>query len=166
MSDSQIQFELEPARQRQPNKRGMCVLVVEDDDADAYLIERALLGNPDVDGVVRATDGVEALRLVETGAIEPDIAFIDLSMPRKDGFHLLAELAVSGQPRFPMVVLTSSAVPRDAVRSRFRGATRVLSKPDTLEDLERVLSATITAAYSGVTLPRRHRAAPKQPAGA
>jgi len=137
----------------------MCVLVVEDDDADAYLIESALSGNPDVGGVVRAVDGEQALNLVETGAVEPDIAFIDLGMPRIDGLHLLAEFA-GRRPCFPMVVLTSSVLQRNAMRSRFRGATRVLTKPDTFEELEAILSATIASARSGVTLPPRRRTTP------
>ena len=162
MSQTQIQAESVPSLQFLPNKRGMSVLIVEDDEADAYLIARALAANPEVATIMRAIDGVEALALVDTGALEPDIAFIDLSMPRKDGLHLLADFTARRQPCFPMVVLTSSPVARDAVRSRFRGAVRVLVKPDSLEDLESVLAATITSVQSGVTLPPRHRETPNR----
>ena len=47
---------------------GLCILAVEDDEADAYLICRALADNPVVGEVVHARDGVEALALVESGA--------------------------------------------------------------------------------------------------
>jgi len=157
MNAELAQSELDQNGQPQVHERGVCVLIVEDDDGDAYLIEKALLANPNVNGIIRATDGVEALFLVDVGAIQPDVALIDLHMPRKNGFQLLADFAARREPCFPMVVLTSSTAPTDAMRSRLRGATRVLTKPDSVEDLESVLSAAITSACTGVTLPSRTR---------
>ena len=43
------------------------VLVVEDDEADAYLIRTALRRNPKISRVVFAGDGFEALHIVEAG---------------------------------------------------------------------------------------------------
>ncbi|HKT54081.1 MAG TPA: response regulator [Caulobacteraceae bacterium] len=123
----------------------LCILVVEDDAADAYLISRVLERQPGVAKVIRACDGVEALDLVESGRANPDLAFIDLHMPRKNGFNLLAAFGGRTELNFPMVVLTSSTAPTDAIRSRLRGAIRVVTKPDTVEELETVLRATITA---------------------
>jgi CheY-like chemotaxis protein len=124
---------------------GLCVLVVEDDEADAYLISRALERQPRVAQVIRAWDGAEALELVEQGKVDPDLAFIDLHMPRKNGFNLLAAIAAGSAPRFPMVVLTSSTAPTDAMRSRLRGAVRVVTKPDTLQAMEVELGRAIAA---------------------
>jgi CheY-like chemotaxis protein len=125
--------------------RGLCALVVEDDEADAYLISRALGDNPAVETVVRARDGVEALAMVERGDVKPDVAFIDLHMPRMDGFDLLVAFAMCATPRFPMVVLTSSAAPNDAIRSRLRRAMRVVTKPDNVADLHEALATAVDA---------------------
>jgi CheY-like chemotaxis protein len=159
MNAEPVQTEMNLDSPPQVHEKGVCVLVVEDDDGDAYLIERALMANPNITGIIRATDGVEALLLVDVGAIRPDVALIDLHMPRKNGFQLLADLAARREPCFPMVVLTSSTAPTDAMRSRLRGAARVLTKPDSVEELESVLSAAITSACTGVTLPSRSRGA-------
>ena len=43
-----------------------------------------------------------------------------------------------------------------------RGATRVLTKPDTVEDMEALLSAAITSACTGITLPARGGKASKR----
>jgi CheY-like chemotaxis protein len=132
----------------QPNmtpRRGLTVLVAEDDDADAYLIRRALSRLANVGTIVQAPDGAEALRMVEAREVEPDIAFIDLHMPRKNGFNLLAALAAGDAPRFPMIVLTSSTAPNDAMRSRLRGAVRVVTKPDTEQAMEAELARAIAA---------------------
>jgi CheY-like chemotaxis protein len=123
----------------------LCLLVVEDDEADAYLIGRTLSDNPVVGQVVHARDGAEALAMVETGQVAPDLAFIDLHMPRMNGFDLLVAFAERSEPKFPMVVLTSSAAPNDAIRSRLRSAVRVITKPDTVTELYAVLQTAIEA---------------------
>ncbi|MBV9993895.1 MAG: response regulator [Caulobacteraceae bacterium] len=125
---------------------GLCLLIVEDDDADAYLITHAVAGHPAVARVVRARDGVEAMETIETGEIAPDMAFVDLQMPRKNGFNLLTALAQRPGPGFPIIVLTSSSSPLDAQRSRLRLAAGVITKPDTTTLLEEVLTAAIDAA--------------------
>jgi CheY-like chemotaxis protein len=129
-----------------PNRpEGLCVLLAEDDEGDAYLIGRALADNRGVGRVVRAKDGVEALTMIERGEVAPDVAFIDLQMPLMNGFDLLVALTESARGAFPMVVLTSSAARNDAIKSRLRNATRVVSKPDTVTELFAVLAAAIEA---------------------
>ena len=120
------------------------VLLVEDDDADAYLVHRALQRNPRVQNIVRARDGVEALELLEEGGLRPDLAIIDLRMPRKDGFALLREIDQREDVDFPSIVLTSSRAGADNYRSYKRGARMVLCKPHTAEKLATVLNGAIT----------------------
>jgi CheY-like chemotaxis protein len=125
------------------NADGLQVLIVEDDAADAYLIKCALANNPRIGSITRVTDGIQALRAIEEGDATPDVAIIDLQMPRMDGFRLLVELACRKQHNFPKFVLTSSMARTDLVRSRLRGADRVLTKPDTLKELEVMLTHAI-----------------------
>ncbi|MDB5426618.1 MAG: response regulator receiver protein [Phenylobacterium sp.] len=144
--------DLAPVREtHQP--RGLCVLIVEDDEADAYLIGRALEDNPAVETVVRARDGVEALGMIALGEVAPDMAFIDLHMPRMDGFGLLTALASRPTPSFPTAVLTSSAAPNDAIRSRLRSATRVVTKPDNVTELYAALATALDALCPARTRP-------------
>ena len=117
----------------------LCVLVVEDSEADAYLIHRALFNHPSVGKVVHAHDGLEAQEMIERGEVHPDLAFIDLQMPRLNGFELLIALASGERCDFPMVVLTSSSLEADRLRSRIRGAVRVITKPNSVEQLGAML---------------------------
>lgn len=111
------------------------VLVVEDDEADAFLIRSALRNIPRVSRVVLAEDGVEALEWIDSGLINPDVAIIDLHMPRKNGFSLLVELSCRAKANITTIVLTSSKASADAARSKLRGADCFLTKPDTIEEL-------------------------------
>ncbi|MDB5470525.1 MAG: sensor signal transduction histidine kinase [Caulobacter sp.] len=122
---------------------GLCMLVVEDNEADAYLIQRVLSRHPMVGRVVRAIDGGMAEEMIARGEVTPNLAFIDLYMPRKNGFDLLMALAGRAERGFTMVVLTSSNLPTDGLRSRLRGAAQVIVKPDTVEQLEAVLTGAI-----------------------
>ena len=123
---------------------GLHVLLVEDDEADAYLIRRALAKNPWVADVVIAEDGVEALELIESWSGAPDLAIVDLHMPRKDGFTLLRDFASRKSDPFPSVVLTSSKAGADAFRSKKRGAMEFLTKPNTVEKLTMALDQVIS----------------------
>jgi CheY-like chemotaxis protein len=125
------------------NLDGLQVLLVEDDAADAYLIKCALSKSPRVGSIVSASDGVSALRAIEQGGAFPDLAIIDLQMPRMDGFRFLVELGCRPQYRFPKFVLTSSTSRSDLLRSRLRRADRIMHKPDTLQQLEVLLSNAI-----------------------
>ncbi len=126
---------------------GLHVLLVEDDEADAYLIRRALAKNPAVAEVVLAEDGVEALELIDRRHISPDLAIVDLRMPRKDGLTLLKDLSMRSAAQFPAVVLSSSKSRRDAIRATDRGAVRFVTKPKTEADLSDVLDRIIHDVY-------------------
>ena len=123
---------------------GLTILVAEDNEADAHLISHALSAMSTVGRVVCVRDGVEALATLTRDALMPDMAFIDLRMPRMDGFDLMSALAARPQWTFPMV-LTSSMAARDAARSRLHSAVRVVTKPDSALELRAVLVAAINA---------------------
>ena len=122
---------------------GLRVLVVEDDEADAWLLGRVLLNDPRIGEVVHTRDGVEALEAIEGGGFAPDLAIVDLQMPKKNGFSLLLDLAARDATPFPVIVLTSSRHGADALRARKRGAERFITKPNTLEKLAEVLEPVI-----------------------
>ena len=123
--------------------KGLCVLLLEDDDADAYLTSRALLSLPRVTDVVRARDGQEAVAMLKTSRVVPDIAFIDLQMPTMDGMQFLTACMNENLAKVPLVVLTSSSDWKDALRSRVHGALLVITKPERPSDLVQALSDAI-----------------------
>ena len=122
---------------------GLQVLLVEDDRADAYLIRRALAKNTRVGEVILAEDGVEALEMCDNSRFVPDLAIVDLHMPRKDGLALLRDFATRGRSKFPSVVLTSSRATKDALRAAKLGAAEFITKPKTESELAAMLDRVI-----------------------
>ena len=79
-----------------PTERGdgYNVLVVDDDDGVATVLERLLAA--DGYAVRRARDGREALALAADRA--PDLVLLDLDMPRLGGFDVCAALKADPAP--------------------------------------------------------------------
>ncbi|GGM09291.1 response regulator [Pseudooceanicola nanhaiensis] len=71
------------------------IILVEDDDADAKAVHRALEKSQVAKPAARLTDGVEALAYLrgETGTPPSHyVLLVDLNMPRMNGLELLAEI--------------------------------------------------------------------------
>ena len=92
-------------------ERSPRVLVVEDDEAIAQVLQRSLrLEGYDVK---IASDGIEALE--EAHAFLPDLVVLDLGLPRLDGIEVAKRLRQTDD--VPILVLTA----RDAVEARVEG---------------------------------------------
>ncbi len=113
------------------------LLLVEDSDADAEMVMRALRKGNVVNKLVRVRDGVEAIEFVfrEGGfsgraAGNPKLILLDLKMPRLGGIDVLRRLKADAVSRtIPVVMLTSSAEERDIVESYHLGVNSYLVKP-------------------------------------
>ena len=101
------------------NKKEVTLLLIEDDDVDAMSIMRAFkkmsLGNE----IIRATDGIEGLELLRSGAVpSPYVILLDLQMPRLNGLEFLQEIRQDPQLDKSIVfVLTTSKSDQDITAS-------------------------------------------------
>ncbi|AEB44130.1 MULTISPECIES: response regulator [Micromonospora] len=114
------------------------ILVVDDDEDIARFVEFNLrLHGFDV---MLASDGQEALELIERQ--RPDLAVVDLMMPRIDGLELTRRLRADPMTAvLPVIMLTAKGMTQDKVNGLSAGADDYLVKPfDTLELLARVTS--------------------------
>jgi two-component system, response regulator len=119
------------------------VLVAEDNEDHRFLTRRAIQqarGNG-VD-VVEAVDGEEALDCIYgRGAFEgqdvPNLVFLDLRMPRVDGFQVLEQVKADPRLRIiPVVVLTASQRREDIEEAYGKGTNCYVTKPDSLVGLQ------------------------------
>ncbi|WP_432076291.1 response regulator [Streptomyces wuyuanensis] len=133
------------------------VLLVEDDPADALLIEGAL-AERGAGEFVQVGDGVAALEyLRHPHAVRPDLIVLDLNMPRMNGRELLGVLKADEDLRsIPVVVLTTSAAPDDIMGAYRQHASAYVTKPLDFEEFERAVQS-IDAFYfdPNTKLPRR-----------
>lgn len=78
---------------------------------------------------VTAEDGEEALRMLRSES--PDLLLLDLDMPKKNGFDVLAEMRADPETAFiPVIVITSAYVePEDIRKGLSLGADDYVTKP-------------------------------------
>jgi DNA-binding response OmpR family regulator len=124
--DLELLDETPPTDGKGADERGICVLLVDDED-DLRRVMRDLLER---DGftVQEARDGVQALDQVDRHA--PDIIVLDLNLPGLDGYGVLSQLRSRPVTRdIPVIVLTAKGDEDNEVRVFELGADDFLSKP-------------------------------------
>jgi CheY-like chemotaxis protein len=125
-------------------KSNYLILVVEDDDSDFFLLERAFRKNNIENPIVRVHDGLEGMHYLQ-GSGEyadrkkfpfPDVIILDLKTPRMSGLELLAWIKDHPECRvIPTVIMSSSQQDVDVARAYELGANTYFVKPTTFEDL-------------------------------
>lgn len=111
---------------------GLKVMVIDDSNTIRRTAE-TLLKKAGCD-VLTADNGFEALPIIS--ANHPDILFIDIMMPRLDGYQTCA--LVKNNPKFkniPVIMLSSKDGLFDRAKGRVVGAEQYLTKPFTKDDL-------------------------------
>jgi two-component system response regulator MprA len=110
----------------------MRILVVDDDAAVRESLRRALR----LEGynVELASDGAEALELIQRNGDEPDLVVLDVLMPNVDGLEVCRQLRRSGR-RVPVLMLTARDEVVDRVAGLDAGADDYVVKPFSLDEL-------------------------------
>jgi CheY-like chemotaxis protein len=108
---------------------GRSVLIVDDEQHIRLLIEQALeeLADDGVD-LFTAADGEEALEVIE--AQHPDLVFLDVMMPRRNGFEVCRAVKQDlGLTATHVVLLTAKGQAYDREQGMAAGADAYLTKP-------------------------------------
>ncbi len=117
------------------------VLVAEDNVVNQQVL-RMMLSNLGLDADV-AANGLEALGMVSRG--EYAVVLMDCQMPVMDGFEATRRLRAGGD-HTPIIAVTANAMMGDREQALAAGMCDFLSKPISLEALNRVLAAYCRAA--------------------
>ena len=110
----------------------MRLLVAEDQSMLRDALCQLLLFQEDVEEVLQAGDGQEAIRLLETHPV--DIAILDIEMPIKTGLEVL-EWAKSQQPQLKVVIVTTFKRPGYFERALKAGVDAYVLKERRITDL-------------------------------
>jgi DNA-binding response OmpR family regulator len=117
------------------------VVLAADDDEDileliAFRLERSGYT------VLRARDGEEALRIAREA--KPDLAVLDVMMPKLDGFDLTRRLRADDETRaIPIILLTARAQDADVQAGFDAGADDYLRKPFSPQELRARVQAIL-----------------------
>lgn len=129
------------------------VMFVDDDDAYLFFVRRACKKIPIVSTVIESQDGLcgleELERRVRAADVLPNVVFVDINMPRLDGFgfleglHVLRGKYAALQVVRPVAMLTSSDQSSDRERAKALGADAYLVKKDGLAETRDAILAAL-----------------------
>ena len=131
------------------------ILLVEDDQVDIMNVKRAFDRNRIANPLYVATNGLDALRMLRSGAVPSDrrLILLDLNMPKMNGIEFLRELRADAELRSaPVVVLTTSNDERDKIDAYNLNVAGYLLKPVTFINFVEVM-ATLNKYWTLVELP-------------
>jgi twitching motility two-component system response regulator PilG len=125
---------------------GVKVMVIDDSNtirrsAEIFLLQAGAT-------VILAEDGFDALAKIADYL--PEVVFVDIMMPRLDGYQTCA--LIKKNPKFaatPVVMLSSKDGLFDRARGRMVGSNEYLTKPFTKDSLLKTVGAHVRGAAQG-----------------
>ena len=116
-------------------------LLIDDDEDDKEIFCLALQNVDRSIECITASDGVEALSILENKSFIPDYIFLDLNMPIMNGKECLKEIRKQSHlNQVPVIIFTTSSAEKDKVETKTLGANAFITKPPLVSALAKKLS--------------------------
>ncbi|MFN7177031.1 MAG: response regulator [Thermaurantiacus sp.] len=115
------------------NARQVTILMIEDDEGHARLIERNIRRAGVLNDIVHKLDGTSAMAHLEAQAGrsgQPVLVLLDLNLPDMSGISILESIKADPRlRRIPIIVLTTTDDAREVQRCYDLGANVYITKP-------------------------------------
>jgi CheY-like chemotaxis protein len=128
------------------------IFLADDDADDRLLFEDALRELNSKTRLTIAQDGVELLDILnETVPPPPDVIFLDLNMPRKNGFECLEEIKQKHKLKdIPVVILSTSSQESTIDQVYEQGAHYYIRKPNSYKKLKALIEQVLSIDWTKV----------------
>lgn len=122
------------------------VLLADDDEDDRLFFKEAFEDIKIKTRVSTVNDGVELMKyLNDPNNTLPDILFLDLNMPLKNGIECLKEIrSTSSLKDISIAIYSTSASEEDIEKTFVKGANVYIKKPNDFSTLRKILSDVIS----------------------
>ena len=133
--------------------KSLNILLADDDTDDCIFFKQAL------DELLLAThfttvhDGEQLMQLLTNETTElPDVLFLDLNMPRKNGFECLDEIKLNNKLKYFPVIIFSTSFEQDKVNQLYKnGAQYYIRKPSEFPQFVKIIYLTLAMIAQGNT---------------
>jgi CheY-like chemotaxis protein len=122
------------------------VLLADDDSDDRILFKDAIDQIDSHITLIALEGGVELMKhLADENNPLPDLIFLDLNMPRKNGFECLEEIRKNERlKKLCVIIYSTSSQFKDILETLNKGANLYFTKPSTFQELVSRLHKTFT----------------------
>ena len=140
------------------NLKQLNILLADDDTDDCYFLNEALKELSLPTQLTTVYDGEQLMQLLTKETVElPDVLFVDLNMPRKNGFECLTAIRLNEKlKQLPVIIYSTSFHNKIAEILYKKGATYYISKPSEIVQLKKTVRQIIThIAHGNVSQPAK-----------
>ncbi|HJY12810.1 MAG TPA: response regulator [Flavobacterium sp.] len=125
------------------NKQHYNLLLADDDEDDCAFFKEALDELSLPVSLVVVNDGVQLMDYLSTNNL-PDMLFLDLNMPRKNGHECLKEIKEINELNSMPVIIFSTSLDTEIVDLMYqKGATYYIRKPGEFSKLKKVIGNAV-----------------------
>ena len=140
------------------NSNHLNILLADDDNDDCIFFKAALEKLPLSTYLTTVKEGEQLMQLLtdETKGL-PHVLFLDLNMPRKNGFECLSEIKLIKKLNQLPIIILSTSFNHDVVNLLYHnGAQYYVPKPAEFSQLKKVIQQTLTLiAQNNISQPTR-----------
>lgn len=123
------------------------ILLIEDNSGDNKLTTEVFMRAAVPNKIHMVTNGVDAMNFLkqEGGfqeSVRPNIIFLDLNIPKKDGREILKEIKADPELKYiPIIVLTTSESEQDIKNTYEHYANAYITKPIDMDEFIKVIKS-------------------------
>ena len=120
------------------------ILLAEDDVDDCLFFKEALAELPITTRLTTVPNGEKLMHWLNETELLPDILFLDLNMPRKNGYACLLEIKQSEKLKNLPVITLSTSFQEEIVSLMYKnGAQYYIRKPNNFSQLKHLIQSAI-----------------------
>jgi CheY-like chemotaxis protein len=133
------------------NLKQLNILLADDDTDDCIFFKEALEELTIETGLTAVHDGEQLMHLLTNDASElPHVLYLDLNMPRKNGFECLTEIKLSKRLQQLPVIIFSTSFEQEVVNMLFKnGALHFIRKPSEFSQFKKIIHQSLTLISQG-----------------
>ena len=122
------------------------ILLADDDTDDCIFFKEAVEELPVVTTLTIVNEGEQLMQLLTNEANElPHVLFLDLNMPRKNGFECLSEIKGNKKLSQLPVIMYSTSFEQEVVNQLFKnGAQYFIRKPSEFSQFKKIIQQALT----------------------
>lgn len=126
------------------NLKPLNILLADDDTDDCIFFKQA------IDELLMSTrfttvhDGEQLIQLLNNETNElPDVLFLDLNMPRKNGFECLTEIKLDKKLKLIPIIIFSTSFEQEVVNQLYKGGAQYfIRKPSEFSQFKKIIHQT------------------------